>query len=103
MSIQGQRVISTTGIKCVGNTVRLHGQTYAPPYVIKAVGDAGALGESLDNNEDVLAYISYADEFQLGWELVNVSHVEIPPYKGSVELRYAKPAETTDSSDRKGS
>ena len=27
MTIQGQRVISTTGIKCVGNTVMLHGVT----------------------------------------------------------------------------
>ena len=32
MTIQGQRVISTTGIKCVGNTVVLHGIPYAPPY-----------------------------------------------------------------------
>ena len=39
MTIQGQRVISTTGIKCVGNTVLLHGVPYSPPYVITAVGD----------------------------------------------------------------
>ena len=32
MTIQGQRVISTTGIKCVGNTVVLHGVPYSPPY-----------------------------------------------------------------------
>src|SRR5699024_7652873 len=39
MTIQGQRVVSTTGIKCVGNTVVLHGVPYAPPYVITAIGD----------------------------------------------------------------
>ena len=32
MTIQGQRVISTTAVKCVGNTVVLHGIPYGPPY-----------------------------------------------------------------------
>ena len=37
VTIQGQRVISTTGIKCDGNLVSLHGVPYYPPYEI--VGD----------------------------------------------------------------
>ena len=43
MTLQDQRVISTTGIKCVGNTVVLHGVPYAPPYVITAIGNPSAL------------------------------------------------------------
>ena len=39
ISLQGQRLISTTGIKCVGNTVVLDGVPYSPPYVIEAIGD----------------------------------------------------------------
>ena len=39
MTIQDQRVISTTAVKCVGNTVVLHGIPYAPPYRIRAIGD----------------------------------------------------------------
>ena len=47
MTLQKQRVVSTTGIKCVGNTVVLHGVPYAPPYVITAVGDvAGDAGRA---------------------------------------------------------
>ena len=42
MTIQGQRVISTTAVKCVGNTVVLHGIPYAPPYVISAIGNRPA-------------------------------------------------------------
>ncbi len=45
MTLQEQRVISTTGIKCVGNTVVLHGVPYAPPYEITAIGDLDALQE----------------------------------------------------------
>ena len=48
MTIQGQRVIATTGIKCVGNTVVLHGIPYAPPYRISAIGDPVELQAALD-------------------------------------------------------
>ena len=34
ITIQGQRIISTTGIKCAGNSVELHGIPYPQPYVI---------------------------------------------------------------------
>ena len=39
VTIQGQRLISTTGIKCEGNQVTLHGLPYSPPYVIVGIGD----------------------------------------------------------------
>ena len=39
ITLQGQRLISTTGIKCVGNTVVLDGVPYSPPYVIEAIGE----------------------------------------------------------------
>ncbi|HNJ78944.1 MAG TPA: DUF881 domain-containing protein [Marmoricola sp.] len=103
VSIQGQRVIATTGIKCVGNTVRLHGQTYAPPYVIKAVGPVSDLEQALDESADVQAYISYADDYQLGWELLSTSRIDMPPYRGSVELHYARPLSGTGEQERPGS
>ena len=43
MTIQGQRVISTTAVKCVGNTVVLHGIPYSPPYDVVAIGDQARL------------------------------------------------------------
>ncbi|HOA28248.1 MAG TPA: DUF881 domain-containing protein, partial [Arachnia sp.] len=53
MTIQGQRVISTTGIKCVGNTVVLHGVPYAPPYVIEAIGDADSLLAAINDSPSI--------------------------------------------------
>ena len=46
MTIQGQRVISTA-VKCVGNTVVLHGIPYGPPYEISAIGDQARLRAAL--------------------------------------------------------
>ena len=39
VTVQGQRIVTTTGIKCEGNAVQLQGVPYPQPYVIEAVGD----------------------------------------------------------------
>ncbi|MGH3459109.1 DUF881 domain-containing protein, partial [Aeromicrobium sp.] len=56
VSLQGQRLISTTGIKCVGNTVILDGVPYSPPYVIEAIGDPARLNRALDESPEVTIY-----------------------------------------------
>ena len=39
MQIMDQRVISTSAVRCVGNTLILQGRVYSPPYDIKAIGN----------------------------------------------------------------
>jgi uncharacterized protein YlxW (UPF0749 family) len=95
MTIQNQRVISTTGIKCVGNTVRLHGVPYAPPYVIRAVGDPVSMLESVNSNPYIQIYQQYVERVQLGWSLQVEDHLRLPAYGGSPDLRYARPAGNT--------
>ncbi len=92
MTIQGQRVISTTGIKCVGNTVVLHGVPYSPPYVITAVGDPVAMLDEIEDSPSIEVYRDYAERYGLGWDVMPHSEVELPPYKGSLDLDYARPA-----------
>lgn len=89
MTIQGQRVISTTGIKCVGNTVVLHGVPYAPPYVIEAIGDDQQLRLGLDDSRAVQIYQQYVDAYRLGYSVESVSSLDMPAYQGALSLRHA--------------
>lgn len=91
MTIQGVRVVSTTGIKCVGNTVVLHGVPYAPPYVITAIGDPARMQASLDASEHVRIYRQYVDAYQLGWSVRAEPAVRLPGHQGSVDLAHARP------------
>lgn len=93
ITIQGQRVISTTGVKCVGNSVVLHGVPYAPPYEIVAIGDPGLLSATLDGSEGVRIYKQYADRYQLGWKQEDVGRVSMPAYTGSTTLHHAEPGD----------
>ena len=91
MTIQGQRVISTTAVKCVGNTVVLHGVAYAPPYVIEAIGDLNAMQQALDTSEAVRIYKEYVSAYQLGWSVERAGQVTMPAYTGAVAVGHATP------------
>jgi len=92
MTIQGVRIISTTGIKCVGNTVILNGVPYSPPYRIAAIGDPEQLQAALDANPYVQAYVDAVDIWQLVWEVEEPDVIEAPAYAAPVELQYARPS-----------
>ena len=93
ISLQDQRIIATTGIKCVGNTVRLHDVPYAPPYEIKAVGDPGRLFDALSSSPQVQNYRAYTlPPYNLGWELREEPRLDLPAYSEPISLQYAKPA-----------
>ena len=93
VTIEGQRVISTTGIKCEGPVVQLQGVPYPQPYEIQAVGDPDAIEAALDADSRVSAYRSDAADpaLQVGWELDTEDHVEAPAYTGLLDLSYAEP------------
>lgn len=99
MTIQDRRIISTTGIKCVGNTVRLHGVPYAPPYEITAVGDPGAMLAALNANPYIDGYLDYVERYQLGWDVEVEDRTMLPSYEGSLDLDYARVAGDTTERD----
>lgn len=89
IAVQGQRIVSTTGIKCVGNTVVLHGVPYAPPYVIQAVGNVDQLTKAIDTSEYVAAYKTVVNAYQLGWAMTPSASISVPAYTGTSELTSA--------------
>lgn len=92
MSIMGQRVISTSAVRCVGNTLLLHGRVYSPPFVMTALGDPRRLQQALDASPDVQIYRQYVAAYDLGYS-VRVRHgITLPAYDGPLELSYAEAA-----------
>lgn len=92
MTIQGQRVVSTTGIKCVGNTVVLQGIPYAPPYRIQAIGDQNALEAALLSSKYVRNYQDYVAAYGLGYQQQRDDALSFPAFAGAIAMQYAKPA-----------
>ncbi len=93
VTVQGQRIISTTGIKCTGNTVTLQGVPYSPPYVITGIGDQGDLLTSIDTDEYIARYRRDAADpsIAVGWGLELPAEAVAPAYDGLLGLSFAEP------------
>ena len=91
MTIMDIRVISTSAVRCVGNTLLLHGQVYSPPFVIAAIGPADRMLQALDTSPGVAAYRQAADDFGLGYDVRQEPDRVMPAYDGSHELTNAEP------------
>lgn len=89
MTIQGQRVGSRTGIKCVGNTVVVHGVPYAPPYAIAAIGNQDRLARGLRNSPYLTVYRQYVDTYRLGYDVTRQAHAQFPAYTGPASFTHA--------------
>jgi uncharacterized protein YlxW (UPF0749 family) len=92
ITIQGQRVVSTTGIRCIGNSVQLQGVPYSQPYVISAVGDVATLTDALSRDPYLQVYREDAEDpdINVGWDERVLAHVVAPAYDGLLGLSYAK-------------
>ena len=97
MTIQGQRVVSTTGIRCVGNSVVLHDVPYAPPYVIRAIGPTDSMLDSINASPYIGFYLEAVAAYQLGWQVGIDPVIEMPAYAGSIELDHARPVGDVES------
>nr|WP_243861066.1 DUF881 domain-containing protein [Cellulomonas uda] len=96
MSLMDQRVISTSAFRCVGNVLRLQGQVYSPPYVIRAVGDPDLLRAALADSPEVNAYRADAASVGLGWSVEADDDLLIDAYSGPTDLRHATVPEGTE-------
>jgi uncharacterized protein YlxW (UPF0749 family) len=90
MMIMDQRVLTTSAVRCIGNTLLLQGRTYSPPFVVTAIGDATAMSAALDVEPGVQLLLQYVDKYQLGYEVKVSESVELPAYDGPVRLTNAR-------------
>lgn len=91
IKVMDQRLISTSAVRCVGNTLILQGRVYSPPYKITAVGDPGKLEQALDDSPAIQNYLLYVKAYGLGWKVDERGAVTLPGYSGTVDLHYAEP------------
>ncbi|WP_037863906.1 DUF881 domain-containing protein [Streptomyces sp. NRRL S-340] len=91
IKVMDQRLISTSAVRCVGNTLILQGRVYSPPYKITAVGDPGRLQKALADSPAIQNYMVYVNVYGLGWKVTEDGTTTLPGYNGAVDLHYAEP------------
>lgn len=90
MSINGQRIIATTAIRCVGPVIQVNGVKVAAPFTIKAIGNAKYLESALNIKGGIV------DSFEIYGIKINISReksITIPKYDGKLSFSNARVVE----------
>ncbi len=89
IEVMDQRLIATSAVRCVGNTLILQGRVYSPPYTISAVGPKLELMASLAEDPQLAIYRSWANLVGLGYQVEELPKLMVPAYDGSIDLAWS--------------
>jgi uncharacterized protein YlxW (UPF0749 family) len=91
ISINEQRVITTTEIRCVGPAISINTVKQTPPYIIKAIGAPDSLEVSLRMRGGVVETL---EVWGININIKQSDNIVVPGFKGPIKFNYAKPVET---------
>ncbi len=95
ISVNDQRVVSTTAVRCVGPTVLVNNIPTPVPVTIKAIGDPNALLSGMTFAGGVQD--AYPDKSMFSVD--KAKNLTLPAYAGPTPVRWAKPA-TEDKAEQ---
>ncbi len=87
ISINDERIVSTTAITCAGNVILINGNKVGSPFIIKAIG----------NQESLYGAITRAGGYTYGLKARSIqvetkksNNIQISKYTGALSFKYAK-------------
>jgi uncharacterized protein YlxW (UPF0749 family) len=95
VSVNGERMVTTSAILDIGNSILVNNAYLAPPYEIKAIGPAD-LYDRLTGAASFTEFVgTRIDPAGLRLTFAELDAVTVPAFAGSVSGRYIRPTVTT--------
>ena len=88
ISINEQRLIATSEIRCAGPTLSVNNTRYSPPYEIKAIGDSQTLENALKMRGGVVEPLQF---WGIQITIKTENNVILPAYKSQFRFEHSKP------------
>lgn len=96
ISVNNERLIATSEIRCAGNTIQINSSRIAPPFIIKAIGDPDTL------HNGVLIKGGYLESLKVIGIQVQVQktdEVQIPAYTGLAKYKFSQPVQFKEEAE----
>lgn len=87
ISINEQRIVSTTAITCIGNVIKINDEKISSPFVIKAIGFPERLESALNRGG---GYLERLNEDGIVTSIKKLDNVRITKYTGVISSKYMK-------------
>lgn len=85
ISLNDQRLIATSEIRCAGPTISVNNTRVAAPFVIKAIGNAKNMEDAVKMRGGVAESLSV---WGIQIDIKKDNNIVIPAYKGATEFKY---------------
>lgn len=86
IAINGQRLVHTTSIFCVGSTILVNDTRLSPPYVVEAIGPA-SMASAISDPVALSRFKTLVRQYGLILGHVAVNELTVPPYDGRMATR----------------
>ncbi|NLJ98831.1 MAG: DUF881 domain-containing protein [Tissierellia bacterium] len=94
ISINDERILAITEIKCGGPIIRANGKSLGAPFHIKAIGDQKLLNAAINAPNTYSYALKNIDQINVKTTIED--DIKIPAYRGRFNFRYAKPLKEGD-------
>lgn len=86
ISLNGERILATSEVRCTGAVVTVNGRRYAAPYVVFAIGDPDTLYSAMTMRNGVVDVLS---QWGITVKVTASDQLLIPKYNGTIDYQYA--------------
>lgn len=87
ISVNGERIVFTTAVTCIGNVVSINGEKVGAPFVINVIGDPEKLYGSLTRVE---SYLKILERDGVIVDVKKGTNISVPKYAGTYPVEYMK-------------
>jgi uncharacterized protein YlxW (UPF0749 family) len=91
IAINGERLVGSTSVYCVGSTIMVNGTLMSPPFAIAVIGPQNELLAAYDDPSELRDIKQRRDVYGLGFHVTRASAMKLPAYGGALNVRYASP------------
>jgi uncharacterized protein YlxW (UPF0749 family) len=89
VAINGERVVGSTSVYCVGSTIMVNGTLMSPPFSVLVIGAQNDLLAAYDDPNELRDIKQRRDVYGLGFRVTRTTAVKVPPYGGALNVHYA--------------
>jgi uncharacterized protein YlxW (UPF0749 family) len=86
ISVNNQRIVTSTDIRCVGTVILVNTTRLAPPYEIRAIGNPDLLFQTITGSYEY----AYLQSLGFPIKVIKEQELTVPAYRGSYRYNYAQ-------------
>lgn len=88
ISINDQRILASSPVSCVGNSILINNTHTAPPFKIKAIVDYEIAKNNILNESYLADVRKRIEKYGLEFEVQKKDHITVPLFNGDLKAKY---------------